>query len=141
MLLRTCVLLSIIIGKITLKVLIGVWHLNSFLKIFIYLLFADPKARFIPSTIAFPLSAENVELKHALVGHAIKEAGLSEQQLPSENTFENLPVFAYVKKSAELQQIHESERWAVQFETAKDDELRVRVSSTSSVVVTNLLVS
>jgi len=95
----------------------------------------DPKARFIPSTIAFPLSAENVELKHALVGHAIKEAGLSEQQLPSENTFENLPVFAYVKKSAELQQIYESERWAVQFETAKDDELRVRVSSTSSVVL------
>jgi hypothetical protein len=82
-----------------------------------------------------------VEREHALVGHLVKEAKLSEKHLPSENIFENLPTFAGLGKKIDLGKFHESDRWAAQFETANDGKLSVRVGSNSSVVVTFFFVN
>ena len=107
---------------------------------FVSMHFLDPKARFVPSHIAFPLDAEAVELKHALVGHAISESLLSESKLPSENIFDYLKIFCGLTKHSQLANIPESTKWPFHINHAeKDGQLTVGVTSHKGLTVTVIL--
>jgi hypothetical protein len=99
----------------------------------------DPKARFVPSQIAFPLNTQRFELKHALVGHVIREAGLPEEKLPSQNIFDALRTFCGLRNLNDLAKVSESTHWPFKIQTSKDGQLSLGIASDTSGLVVSFI--